>query len=173
MRNDYEIRGEVVVIFADRKDGTREEILVSKIDLPKLLAYDVKWYVIQQPYNKKYAVAHPKGGGRTCNKIRLHRFITDCPKGKVVDHINGNGLDNRRENLRICTHVENMNNMHKKNCGKYSDFRGVSFHKPSNLWVSNIQVNNKRIHVGYFKTEEEAIEATKKAREIYKLEVGE
>jgi hypothetical protein len=39
--------------------------------------------------------------------------------------------------------------------------------------VSNIQVNNKRIHVGYFKTEEEAIEATKKAREIYKLEVGE
>lgn len=50
-----------------------------------------------------YVMIHKK-------KIRLHRYITDCPKDMVVDHINGDTLDNRMENLRIVTQVENLKN---------------------------------------------------------------
>lgn len=108
--------------------------------------------------NNKYAYRIVKNKG-----ILMHRFIMNAPKGKDVDHINHNGLDNRRCNLRICTHSENLANRTNK-----EKLKGVYFRPKKNAWVSSIKINNKYVYLGYFKNKIEAAMAyDKKAKEIF------
>lgn len=98
----------------------------------------------------------------------LHRLITDCPEGKVVDHINGDGMDNRRANLRICSHAENLRNrkIHSNNkCGR----KGVSYDPSSSIrpWRAKINVDRKRISLGRFACAEDAQEAYRAAAKKY------
>lgn len=88
----------------------------------------------------------------------LHRLITNAPKGMDVDHMNGNALDNRRENLRVCTRSENLLNMRRGNRGKYSQHKGVG-RTPAGKWRAYISVENKYVHLGHFDTEDEAVAA--------------
>ena len=83
-----------------------------------------------------------------------------CPKNTVVDHINHNTLDNRKCNLRICTHQESMMNSESR-IGR-SKYKGVWFSKDKNKWVAELRKNNKKIHIGYFKNEKEAAKAYNK-----------
>ena len=104
-------------------------------------------------------------GGAYVGYRSLHRLITGCPDGHVVDHINGNGLDNRRANLRICIQPENIRNrkMHKNNA---SGFKGVFLDatcKRGRPWRSRITVSGQRINLGRFNTPEEAHAAYCKA----------
>ena len=80
----------------------------------------------------------------------------NAPKGMDVDHINHNRLDNRKCNLRVCTHQQNMQNRAKG--GGMSKYKGVVFDKrPLNKpWISQITTNHKHHKLGYFKTELEA-----------------
>ncbi len=88
-------------------------------------------------------------------KQLLHRTIMDCPDDKVIDHINQNKLDNRRANLRICTIAEN--NLNKKLSSKSTTgLTGVHFYKPLEKYVAYISKDNKRHHLGYYDTPEEA-----------------
>jgi hypothetical protein len=87
--------------------------------------------------------------------ISLHRFIVNCPAGKCVDHINGNLLDNRRENLRICTQAENRYNSQKSKSNT-SGYKGVSWSNSVKKWRSQIRRNKKNLHLGYYDTPEEA-----------------
>ena len=82
----------------------------------------------------------------------------------VIDHKNGNGLDNRKSNLRYCRQRFNIIN---RKIGKHnkSGHKGVSFNKLSNCWESYININNKRIHLGNHKNKEDAIK-TRIAGEI-------
>ena len=89
------------------------------------------------------------------NSIRMHRFILNVPKGLHVDHINGDTLDNRKKNLRICTQLENNRNTPKRK-DTTNKYKGIHFVKQRNKWIARIQVNGKRIHSGYFNTQEEA-----------------
>ncbi len=88
----------------------------------------------------------------------LHRVVLDAPKGKQVDHINGDGLDNRKENLRICTNAENNRNRRPYPYGD-SKFKGVSWAKRDEKWRATIKMNGKRIHLGYFTREIDAANA--------------
>ena len=90
----------------------------------------------------------------------LHRFITKCPDDKMVDHINRNPLDNRKENLRLCTNFENCQNKKEKN-NKLPI--GVNYHKASSKYRAYIVHGNKQISLGYYKNLDDAI----KAREDY------
>lgn len=81
-----------------------------------------------------------------------------------VDHINGIRSDNRSENLREATSSQNKMNS-KVRCDNSSGYKGVSFHKASNLWRANIRLNGKQRCIGYFKTAEEANAAYQKASE--------
>ena len=88
----------------------------------------------------------------------LHRVITGALPGQIVDHINGDGLDNRRANLRLCTIKENVRHRHSKIRG-VSRYRGVWLDPRYNSWSAYITVDKKRHHLGTFKTEEEAARA--------------
>lgn len=88
--------------------------------------------------------------------LYLHRFITNCPKGMTVDHINHNTLDNRRSNLRVCSMKDN-----NRNNSKTKIHTGVCYSKETNKYKAYI--NGK--HLGYFNTQAQAIEARLKAEE--------
>ena len=85
----------------------------------------------------------------------LHRIIMNASVGMQVDHINGNPLDNRRTNLRICSHSENQQNQRHKSGGT-SKFKGVSWAKNSRKWRAQIRINWKVKCIGEFETEQEA-----------------
>jgi hypothetical protein len=92
-------------------------------------------------------------------KIRMHRLLASCPAGKVVDHRNGNRLDNRRCNLRVCTVAENSRNRMKPRGGT-STFKGV--HRSDRTrkpWCSRIWSNGRTIDLGRYETEEAAARA--------------
>lgn len=92
----------------------------------------------------------------------LHRVIMGCPEFMCVDHINHNTLDNRKSNLRICTHAQNMCNrgIHKTN---KSGFKGVYLVKGSGKYRARIRVDGKYHQVGNFDSAEEAHDAYVKA----------
>lgn len=90
--------------------------------------------------------------------VLMHRFLTDCPQGWVVDHYNGDGLDNRRENLRVCTVAQNMANQRLSRANK-SGYKGVSWNKEKRKWVAKIKANGEQKQLGRFHTKEEAATA--------------
>lgn len=98
-------------------------------------------------------------------QISMHRQIMGNPKGKHIDHINGNTLDNRKCNLRICTNLENCRNRKKQKNATTSQYKGVSFarHLKTKRWNAQVKVNYKSINLGYFLTELEAAQAYDKA----------
>jgi hypothetical protein len=85
----------------------------------------------------------------------LHRVIMNCPENLVVDHINGDCLDNRKENLRICTQAENTRNR-RTNKGK--DFKGIS-QRPNGNWRARISHEGVVTNIGDFSSKEEAAAA--------------
>ena len=89
--------------------------------------------------------------------ILMHRFILKITNSKIhIDHINGNKLDNRKENLRISTQSQNKANSKKYRNGK-TKYKGTV--KKLNRWQAQIRVNNKNMYLGSFLTEEEAAKA--------------
>lgn len=106
-------------------------------------------------YAHGYALSSYRKSLNVRGFIYLHRLIMKPPKDKVIDHINGNRLDNRKSNLRICTNRQNlMNRGAQKN--SFSKYKGVGFHKETNKWRAYIKNNGPFIHLGLFKTELEA-----------------
>lgn len=98
--------------------------------------------------------------------VYLHRLITNAPRGLEVDHINGNPLDNRRENLRICSRSENEQNKVKRKGS--SQYKGVFYAKREQRWIAKIQVNGRQTTLGYFKSEHDAARIyDAKARELF------
>lgn len=94
----------------------------------------------------------------SCRGIAIHRFLFDYPKGYELDHINNDTFDNRECNLRICTHQQNQINQPLQSNNE-SGFAGVSFYKPRDKYRARIKLNQKDIHLGYYKTIEEAVQA--------------
>lgn len=86
--------------------------------------------------------------GRQRN-VWMHRLILPCEAGMTVDHINRNGLDNRRSNLRIATHAENVNNQVRRSSNS-SGFKGVYWKKEHNAWLSQIRSGGRSWFLGYF-----------------------
>lgn len=90
--------------------------------------------------------------------LMMHRLIMDAPAGSVVDHINGDGLDNRRENLRIATHAENLRNS-RLSCRNTSGVKGVCWDKGHKKWAAFISVSGKVHRLGRFSDKGDAARA--------------
>lgn len=110
---------------------------------------------------------------RIYRRVYLSRFLLQCPKGLVVDHINGDRLDNRRENLRICTGAQNSKNRRKAS-NNTSGYKGVYFRKnwknrvnKKKRWTAIIIVDQKRINLGDYLTAEEGGKAYDRAAKRY------
>ena len=124
-----------------------------------------KWYVSKR---KKtfYAMRNISINGKKAVQ-RMHRFIMSPPKEMQIDHINSNGLDNRKSNLRICTNQQNQQNRHHVKSGT-SRFKGVYWEKKSKKWVAHIRFNYKRIYLGCSCDEEGVARLyDKKAKELF------
>jgi len=95
-------------------------------------------------------------------QIYMHRAILKSEKGTSTDHINHDKLDNRRENLRICTTSQNMRNRGKQ-ANNTSGYKGVFWSIPAKKWRAQITVMKKSIHLGLFTTPKEAAKVYNKA----------
>lgn len=114
-----------------------------------------------------YAISDIRKKGHARKVILLHRLIMKAPKGTLIDHINGNGLDNRKSNLRYANKSKNAMNM-SKHTPHSSPYKGVSYDKDRKKFRCNIGINGKQYFVGRFDNELEAAKAyNKKALTIY------
>lgn len=121
---------------------------------------ELKWY-----YGHGYAT---RSKNRGCEYRFMHRFILNYKGNLQVDHINGNRLDNRKENLRLVTNQQNQFNRKKNNKLCSSKYKGVIFNKDNNNWRARIHINDKTINIGSYNSEIEAAEAYKnKALELF------
>jgi hypothetical protein len=110
---------------------------------------------------KVYAIRAEKG-----KTILMHREIMNAPAGMVVDHIDGNGANNRRTNLRLCTRAQNLYN--SKPRASRSQYKGVRFEKRTGKWIAEITHRGKKHYLGAFDNEIEAAHAyDQKARTLF------
>lgn len=132
--------------------------LVDDADFERLNNY--QWYAqkqVRQSRTTWYAVRHSKGGTRRL--LRMHREILSIVDPKVeVDHVDGNGLDNRRRNIRAATSQQNNHNRRKRTkCS--SIFKGVCWLSARGKWRAHIEINGHTHHIGYFDDEQAAARA--------------
>lgn len=121
-----------------------------------------KWYAMEGG-KTFYAVRRIMFNGKR-RGILMHCEIMN---GKGIDHIDHDGMNNQKSNLRFCTQRENMMNQRKQE-NTSSIYKGVCFFKRTGKWMAHITINGKNIHLGYFETEIEAAKAyNDKAIELF------
>lgn len=123
--------------------------ILDKKDYIKLKKYT--WFI----RNNKNTIYVERWGKKEQPHIHMHREIMNPKYNEQVDHINGNGLDNRRCNLRICSQSQNQANS-KIRKDNTSGYKGITFHKATNKWQAQIQINKERKHLGVFSDIKEA-----------------
>lgn len=142
--------------------------LIDDEDFERVNQY--KWHLFKCGTGLKEYVATNKYVNGIRKVIKLHRFILRAKKKQIMDHINGNGLDNRKANLRFCTQQQNAYNR-KLNKNNTSGYKGISFKKDIRLkykqWIAYINVEKKRKYLGYFRTKEEAMKVRIEAEKQY------
>ena len=132
-----------------------KEAIVDDECLEKL--QDTNWY-----FNGRYAARRYK------NKTQLlHRYLMNASDTMVVDHINGNTLDNRQSNLRVVTQSENLFNTKLYTTNK-TGYKGVCYDKNAGKYKASIRLNGKSKHLGLYNTAEEA----SSARINYEVSIG-
>jgi len=130
-----------------------------------------KWHASKNGYTF-YAKRSVYTGEKSRSKtLAMHRRIIKAPDNLLVDHINHNGLDNRKANLRLATPAQNNRNcliIKKRNA--YSQYRGVTWSKRKKRWLVMIRFDGKRKFLGYFKDEIQAAKTYDMAAKIYHRE---
>ena len=102
-----------------------------------------KWYANEYKGGPWYACRNDKK--RPSKKtILMHRVITNAPDGTETDHFDGNGLNNQDDNLRVCSHAQNMKNK-KKRLDNTSGYIGVVWNKANKKWIAQIGYNDTHV----------------------------
>lgn len=145
-----ELDSETLAIIVNHSTHGLKEIIIDKEDWPKVR--DFRWNVVRFS-NTFYARAHRKEGllGDKQN-IVIHRLILEFTLS-FIDHANGNGLDNRKSNIRIATQSQNCINRNFQNL--VTRTRGVTLNN-SGKFQARITIDSKRISLGTYETREEA-----------------
>ncbi len=141
--------------------------VIDDTDFDNLKAFN--WFAVKDRDRWYAATSIVRDDGKR-QLLRMHRFVADAPAEMQVDHINGNGLDNRRSNLRVCTHQENQWNRQAAPRNSTTGLQGVNYNKANKNFRAAIKHNKKSIHLGVFSTKEAAFEAYKAASIKFKGE---
>lgn len=156
--NIIRIEGDIATMDLYDKQGNKiAETIFDSEDVDRVKEY--KWHRTDLQRSTYYCRSNKIG--------RLHRFILNIiDESVVVDHINHNGLDNRKCNLRVCTNAQNICNCHvpKNNT---SGVKGVYYSKEKKKWTVQVSINHKTKYIGRYEKFEDAVEARKKAAKEY------
>lgn len=144
------------------KHAGKYTAIVDDLDYEYLSRFN--WFV-SLAGKSPYAMRQYITGGKAVS-LMMHRDILAVSNGKLdVDHIDHNGLNNQRSNLRVATRRQNAANRRPRGKSRYL---GVSWHRPMQRWIAKIRVGEKNYHIGYFIDEAEAAKARDaKARELH------
>lgn len=144
--NQYDFTNDYCIGYTS---NTNKQFLVDKEDYD--LIYKYCWMENDQGYIMAYTEKRKSA-------IRLHRFLLQPKENEIIDHINGDRADNRKNNLRISN--KQLNGINRdRNSTNISGFKGVSFDKRYNKYFARIMVDGKSIFIGYYGTAEEASKA--------------
>lgn len=143
--NKYEIKGEETIIFLERRDGTILECIIDTEDLKKVNTYH--WTADIHKTRKDLTFAF-------CNDIkkRIHQLIIECnpDNGEFIDHIDGDGLNNHKINLRVITNKGNLTNLTRTNKNNKSGYRNVCWNSWEGKWMVQLQINGVNTRLGFF-----------------------
>lgn len=155
VENEFKIDGDITYLYT-RKG---EQIIIDTEDYEKVKPYC--WWVNNTGYVGTTLHHHSRN-------IQLHRLIMDVLDNTdvIVDHKNGNPLDNRKCNLRLCTRAENSYNK-KMQPYNTSGVTGVYWNTEKSKWIAQICYKNKHINLGYYENKEDAIKARKQGEDTY------
>lgn len=127
--------------------------LVDEGDAPKVAGY--KWHAVKEKdENVFYAMRNYRRPDGRKMKLKMHRVIMDT--SSLIDHRDGNGLNNTRANLRVASRTENTRNQRKWQKPTSSRFKGVSFTRSLNKWKAALRYNGKTINLGHYINEVDA-----------------
>lgn len=141
--------------------------IVDDEDYDRIAKY--KWTADQRK-NVTYAVRVIRANGKQ-RHVRLHQFVMETESGQQVDHIDGNGLNNQKENLRLCNHSQNAANVkHSRAPNKTSRYKGVVWNGDNGCWCVYVKCGAKSKNGGSFDSE---IAAAARYDELAKAEFGE
>ena len=140
-----------MAIIKGTRKGIEYEIIVDEEDFEFLNS--MKWHIIKTKKDKTFYAKTSKDG----RSIAMHRILLEAKKGQLVDHVNGNGLDNRRKNLRFCTYQENARNFRGLPKHNSSGAVGVYWNKKDKKWRAQIKKKGKLSYLGSFDSIDEAM----------------
>jgi hypothetical protein len=166
MKNKYEVRGEVTAIFLNSPKHGNRETLISTSQLPRMEEFPNTWFLHKGTRSFYVRGNIVKDNGKK-EMALLHRWITDASGDYEVDHLDHETLNNVDSNLRVLTVAENQQNRKSSQSNSKSGIRGVTWHISKKIWIAKIQINKKSMHIGCFKTIEEAEIAVVEARKTY------
>lgn len=166
MKNKYEVRGEYTAIFLNRKDGTILETLIDTEDLVIADKYPNSWK--SNAKGKRIYIEGKFTVDGNTKYVRLHRLILNARPELVVDHINGNALDNRKQNLREVTIGENLQNTFVVPERKtLSGIKNVYWNDNEQKWQVSIMLKGNTKYIGYYDDINRAKEISLKTRAIF------
>ncbi len=171
MRNKYKIIDDYVIIYIVTRESGTLECFVDLIDFNNIILKNchLRWEArFSETANTFYVQARPWNYGKRENYIQMHRLILGIIKEDwrdiVGDHLDHNGLNNRRYNLVKTTKQKNHYNTRRQNPRNTSGHRGVSFDKERGNWIAQVQINRKCVSKRFFH-KKDAIEAARKMLE--------
>ncbi len=129
--------------------------------------YKIKMYRWYAGYHGRtfYAQTQVTIQGRR-KTVRMQQLLLPCPSGFTIDHIDGDGLNNLKNNLRLATQMQNCHNRIAR-LHNVSGYRGVWWSISHKSWIAYIGINGSRKHLGYFKSVGEAIKVRTHAENVY------
>lgn len=160
MKNRFEILGQTTRIILRLRTGEQHEAIIDTDDLARVNSFPKTWCLAERVHTTYvYGMLYPQG--EKPKVIYLHRFILGAPGGLVIDHIDGNGLNNCRANLRVVTIAQNSQNRKgASRRNKTSGIRGVSWDQSRQKWRATVAISEngkpKQLYLGRFSTIEEA-----------------
>lgn len=140
--NEYEIKGNITEIYIKQRNSKIHIVLIDTENLSKLINFGHRWHVqLNNHTNSYYAHATIYNKNSKLRNITMQSFLFKCRTHEIPDHINNNGLDNRKDNIRICLNKQNLKNRKSKNSNNTSGHRNVTW--MSGRWRVQLQINGK------------------------------